>query len=108
MLSKLGVDISRLKWPIREQLPVIDEIFIKHTNQEAIISSTYEGDHSPGSLHYADLAIDLRLPYKNRDAIMVELKQRLNDGYKKGKLYDILFSYVNRKPVCIHIEYDPG
>jgi hypothetical protein len=96
MLIKLGVDISRLKPPIRKKLNTIEKIFNDCADCEAVISSTYEGNHSPSSLHYADLAIDFRLPPRNVNIVVEELKRRL------GKDYDIL-----REVNHIHIEFDP-
>jgi len=96
MLLKLGVDISRLKPPIRKKLNLIEKIFNDCADCEAVITSTYEGSHSPSSLHYANLAIDLRLPPRNINTVVEELKRRL------GKDYDIV-----KEPTHIHLEFDP-
>ena len=95
MLVKLGVDISRLNRPIRRTLNKIDTIFSNHL-EEPVITSTYEGDHSPSSLHYCDDAIDIRHPKTNKTPIQKELKKTL------GKDYDVV-SVQNHT----HIEYDP-
>lgn len=97
MLLKLGVDISRLERPIRRALNQIDAVFLKY-GKEAVITSTYEGNHSPGSLHYANLAVDIR----SRD---------LNDSEKKGILKDLLGKLGSNFDVImevnhIHLEYD--
>ena len=99
MLLKLGVDISRLKRPIRRKLNAIDRHFFLN-NHEAVITSTYEGTHSPSSLHYCNLAIDLRLPTGMLNHELIEFV----DGLKKeiGKLFDVLLERDH-----IHIEYDP-
>ena len=58
MLLKMGVDISRLERPIRRALNKIEKVFQKY-GKEPVITSTYEGNHSPGSLHYANSRPDL-------------------------------------------------
>ena len=95
MLVKLGVDISKLKRPIRRILNRIDIIFNDH-GHEAVITSTYEGDHSPGSLHYDDNAIDFRLPKKKAKIIYGDICKVLDMNY------DVLLEGDH-----IHIEYDP-
>ncbi|RLC84240.1 MAG: hypothetical protein DRI93_03245 [Aquificota bacterium] len=96
MLLKLGVDISRLRRPIRRALNRIDRVFRDH-GLEAVITSTYEGNHSPSSLHYANLAVDIRLPKKLSPA---EITQELRDAL--GSDYDVVLERDH-----IHIEYDP-
>ena len=96
MLLKLGVDISRLKRQIRDALPKIDSVLREETQNEAVLTSTYSGDHLPGSLHYANLAVDLRLPVKNLDLVLYKLSLRL------GPDYDVVAESNH-----IHIEHDP-
>ena len=95
MLLKFGVDISRLRPPIRKKLNLIENIVVQHSMKEAVVTSTYEGTHSPRSLHYANLAIDLRNPDKIQ-SILSDLKSRL------GKDFDVVGEHDH-----IHIEYDP-
>lgn len=95
MLVKLGVSIERLKRPARRALPKVEHIFVNH-GEEAVITSTFEGDHSPGSLHYTDLAFDVRKPKKHKAVIGQEIKIKL------GKSYDVV-PETNH----YHIEYDP-
>jgi len=95
MLLKLGVDISRLKRPIRKALNKIEAVYREH-GEEAVITSTYEGNHMPSSLHYANLAVDIRLPTKDKEKIAKQLKERLGDKY------DVILEHNH-----IHIEYDP-
>jgi len=95
MLIKAGVDISRLKPQIRKKLRAIEQLFIQR-DDELVITSTYEGTHSAGSLHYADLAIDTRYPRKYRGTIVDQLKAEL------GPDYDVVAEGDH-----IHIEYDP-
>lgn len=98
MLLKLGVDISRLERPIRRALNKIESIYQRIAMEEAVITSTYEGNHSPGSLHYANLAVDIRLPSDReiRGVIAIKLKEEL------GPDYDVVLEANH-----IHIEYDP-
>jgi hypothetical protein len=95
MLLKLGVDISKLEKPIRKILPIVEKLWLNSENKEAVITSTYEGTHSPGSLHYANLAIDLRL--SSNPSKMLELLKRSIDSN-----YDIILETDH-----FHIEYDP-
>ena len=95
MLLKLGVSIERLKRPARRALIRVDHVF-KKDEGEAVITSTFEGDHSPSSLHYADLAFDVRKPKKRIEAIKIDIKTIL------GKDFDV----VNEGD-HYHIEYDP-
>ena len=95
MLLKAGVDISRLRPEIRKKLPIIEGVFESLELGELTITSTYEGTHSAGSLHYANLAIDLRYPEVSNLIIGI-LKEEL------GPDYDIVDEGDH-----IHIEYDP-
>ena len=95
MLIKAGVDISRLKPEIRKKLNEIARRVWSIAKEELIITSTYEGNHSEGSLHYADLAVDIR-----RMGYGQEVRYELRD--KLGMDYDVVL-----KADHIHIEYDP-
>lgn len=95
MLLKAGVDISRLKRPIRRVLGIADGM-LNQEGEELVVTSTYEGDHIPSSLHYSDEAFDSRKPRVNEVGFVLQLRQRL------GKNYDIVL-YQNH----IHYEYDP-
>ena len=95
MLIKAGVDISRLRPEIRKKLTKIAAILWATENEELIITSTYEGTHSEGSLQYANLAVDIRRT-KGRTVGYNEIKRFLGDDY------DVIL-----EPDHIHIEYDP-
>jgi len=95
MLLKAGVDISRLKREIRRALPKLDRIY-RGLGEHLVITSTYEGTHSPGSLHYANDAVDTRLPAREVKGTMAEIRREL------GPDYDVV-KEVNH----IHIEWDP-
>jgi len=95
MLIKAGVDISRLNREIRRALPKIQRVLHRY-HTEMVITSTYEGNHGDGSLHYCDDAVDVRKPIAFKQSIKEELKKELGPGY------DI---YI--KGLCIHVEWDP-
>ena len=95
MLIKAGVDISRLRPEIRKKLTKIAAIIYSCNEGEIIITSTYEGTHSDGSLHYANLAIDIRKNVK-RCLSVKEIRRELGDDYD-----------VIEYETHIHIEYDP-
>jgi len=95
MLIKAGVDISRLRPEIRKKLNEIASRVWAIEQEELVITCTYGGTHSEGSLHYADLAIDIRR-YKKGSQVRSDLVGKL------GPDYDVVLS-----PTHIHIEYDP-
>ncbi len=95
MLCKLGVDISRLKREMRRVLPIIEKIYKKH-GEEAVITSTYEGNHSVGSLHYSDNAVDIRKHRTKPKTVADEIRK------EAGNDYDIVLEKTH-----IHAEFDP-
>ena len=95
MLIKAGVDISRLERNTRRALGKVDRVLESH-NQETIITSTFDGNHGAGSLHYANQAFDLRLPEADRENIEAMIFEELDGDF------DILWEFDH-----IHIEYDP-
>lgn len=95
MLIKAGVDISRLRPEIRKKLNEIARRVWAIEQEELTITSTYEGSHSEGSLHYANLAIDIRR-HKKGSHVISDLIGKL------GKDYDVILEADH-----IHIEYDP-
>lgn len=95
MLIKAGVDISRLTRQTRRALRLVSDYFFEH-GEECVVTSTYEGNHSAGSLHYSNEAFDTRLPASKSETFLHDLKSRL------GKNYDVVIETFH-----IHIEYDP-
>jgi len=95
MLIKAGVDISRLERNTRRALRKVANIFRRY-NQEMIITSTYEGNHGEGSLHYANQAFDVRFPDDDRENIEAAIFEELSNNF------DVLMEFDH-----IHIEYDP-
>jgi hypothetical protein len=95
MLLKAGVDISRLERNTRRSLTVVDSIFDDEIGF-FVITSTYEGNHSAGSLHYANQAYDVRWPAVNGHKIFRRIQKAL------GPKFDVV-----KERDHIHIEYDP-
>jgi hypothetical protein len=95
MLIKAGVDIQRLNREIRRALPKIQGV-LNYYNEELVITSTFEGTHGEGSLHYCNDAIDIRAP----DGHGVTANRRLKEAL--GKDYDVVLERDH-----IHVEYDP-
>lgn len=94
MLLKLGVSIERLNREIRRALDPVDTIY--HAGgEEVVITSTFEGDHKAGSLHYSNDAFDVRMPKKNPDEVAQGMRRRL------GKDFDVVLELDH-----IHVEYD--
>jgi len=96
MLLKLGVSIEYLNREIRRALDTIESIYFSAGEGEVVITETRGGTHKPGSLHYADDAIDLRLPKKNVGELAQEMRRKL------GSKYDVVVEISH-----IHVEHDP-
>ena len=96
MLIKLGVDISRLNRDIRRALTVIDTI-CSGNGEESVLTSTYDGNHSAGSLHYSNDAFDIATANLIDPTLTyLQIKKGLRPGY------DVIKEFNH-----IHIEYDP-
>jgi len=95
MLIKQGVDISRLNRKIRRGLGIVGRIY-NENDEELVITSTYEGNHGAGSLHYGNDAFDIRLPLKCPGTVVARVRRGL------GSKYDLV-----ERPDHVHIEYDP-
>uniref|UniRef100_A0A6H1ZQA2 Peptidase n=1 Tax=viral metagenome TaxID=1070528 RepID=A0A6H1ZQA2_9ZZZZ len=95
MLIKAGVDISRLNREIRRSLPRVEAIYDEYL-EDFVITSTFEGNHGAGSLHYSNDAYDVRSPNENGVEIYMAIKENLGDSYDVASEGD-----------HIHIEYDP-
>jgi len=95
MLIKAGVDISRLERNTRRGLMRASRV-METAGEEIVITSTYEGTHGAGSLHYANQAFDMRQPEHDPVTAIHELKDCLGDDFD-----------VVGETDHIHIEYDP-
>lgn len=96
MLLKLGVDISRLSRNCRRGLNAVESAFAAWS-LEPVITSTFEGTHSPSSLHYANEAFDIRIPGKHEEKILDKIKKSL-----QPQGFDVVDEHNHW-----HIEYDP-
>jgi len=95
MLIKAGVDISRLERNTRRSLNKVAYIF-SEAGELFIITSTYEGNHSEGSLHYANQAYDVRLPVESKMRILAKIQNVLTTDFDVI-MYELIY----------HIEFDP-
>lgn len=103
-----GVNISRLRPELLQLFPLIDQVFWAW-NKTPILTSGNDGQHLPHSLHYADLAFDLRVKHLGdfpaRKSLYACLKREIDRLYPGW--YDVLHENVNRESEHIHIEASP-
>jgi len=90
-----GVDISRLNREIRRALGVCKSIYDRH-GSDLFVTSTFEGNHGAGSLHYSHDAFDIARAPENNYQITLEIQRKL------GVKYDVVAETTHN-----HIEYDP-
>jgi len=95
MLIKAGVDISMLSRNARRGMQICND-YLEPKGEEIIITSTFEGNHSAGSLHYSNDAFHFRLPLVPLDVLIDELRGLL------GLDYAVILHTSH-----IHVEYDP-
>jgi hypothetical protein len=97
MKIKKGVIMSGLQLPMRKALIEANHVYNFH-NQELVITSAIDGEHSAGSYHYYGYAVDLRTRYfTDNEALDVAKKIR----EKLGNDYTVLFETNH-----IHIQYN--
>ncbi len=101
MLVKWGAKVSELDAHIRAAFPNIIHAY-SLVGQEPVITSGNDGTHMQGSLHYRNLAIDLRLPskYNGLSAADMIVHNKLADLLAPD--YDVILEETH-----IHVEYDP-
>ena len=108
MRGKEGVDVNHLRPELFQLFPVIDAVFFAFS-KVPIITSTHDGSHMKGSLHYSDLAYDLRVRHlgeqQARHSLFMCLKKEIERIYPG--LYDVLHEYVGSESEHIHIEASP-
>ncbi len=97
MWIKAGVSIVRLEKPARMALNVVGMV-LDQNGIDLYVTSTDEGNHSKGSLHYANLAFDMGIKGVTQKMID-DIRKHLNGNVKK---YDVIDENDH-----IHIEYDP-
>lgn len=102
---KAGADVDGLKPEITEKFDEIVKVFAD-LGLTPVITSGNDSRHGTNSLHYSDLAIDLRAN-NITDAQGYELRDALRKAL--GGDYDVLFeTFTNGANDHIHIEYDPN
>jgi hypothetical protein len=94
---KPGVRILGIKPETVLALIIAESVYRDH-QQECVITSLVEGEHSRGSIHYQGFAFDLRTNTLGKDVPVVhsELKNRL------GADFDVIIEVDH-----IHCEYQP-
>lgn len=99
MIIKKGVDITRLKDTVKEELERIETCcqLINGKKYQMTITSGNDGVHMENSKHYRNEAIDIR----RRDMINA-MKTAKIIKYVLGNNYDVILESDH-----IHIEYDP-
>lgn len=92
---KLGVSIEKLNREIRRATVPIEIVYAEN-GDEAVLTSAGEGTHGVGSLHYANDAVDVRMPKSNAGEVAQDLRRKL------GPDFDVVLELDH-----IHVEYDP-
>ena len=108
MRCKDGVNVNYLRPELFQLFPVVEQVFWAFS-KVPIITSTHDGSHMKGSLHYSDLAFDLRVRHlgeqQARHSLFMCLKKEIERLYPG--MYDILHEYVGSESEHIHIECSP-
>lgn len=98
--TKEGVQYFHLKYPMRTASEIIGGVFEEY-GYPCIITSTIEGRHESGSLHYCGLAADYRtrhLPDNIKKNLINEIIIRL---IQKSECYQVIAEKTH-----LHVEYD--
>jgi len=99
---KEGVIFKSLRPEIYLILPTLSAIFA-HFKRDCVITSANDGKHKDGSLHYKDLALDLRskhlLDLDEKNALKNALSERL------GIKYRVLFENIGTDNEHYHIQF---
>lgn len=98
MQLKKGVSLTGLRLAMRPVLVEADQIW-EDLGQELVITSTTEGVHSAGSLHYYGYAVDLRTRYFNK-----EERFKAYCALVEALEYEGFNIYMH--DTHIHVEYD--
>ena len=91
--------MSKLEYFTRRSLNNVQKFFEEKGLDEPVITSTFEGTHSQGSLHYANRAYDLRLPKGSKEFLQELAKDLWN---VLGKDFFVLLEGNH-----IHVQYNP-
>lgn len=93
-----------LRPEIYKLFPILDDIFTS-LHLPCVITSANDGTHMTGSLHYKNLAIDVR----SHDLGSLDQKHEVLQKMKSvcGPDYDILFENPGEDNEHFHLEFDP-
>lgn len=101
---KTGVRLLGLRPEMVLAHGIIAAAFAEH-GHDCTVSTGIEGTHSPGSEHYAGLALDYRLndvqPVEHRVVIVTTVRDAL------GADFDVLHESRGTPNEHLHVEYDP-
>jgi len=103
---KDGVDLSTLSPQALAALYTAQTVATAN-GYNLVVTSTTDGVHSSGSLHYSGLAFDIR-GNDVSDAVMQSFSDALQAAL--GNDYDVVPEYYASNPANdhIHVEYDPA
>lgn len=97
---KQGVSLKNLNASIYVALFICNKIFEQH-GYKMVVTSTKEGIHKHGSLHYQGLAVDLRTRHLD-DNVIPLITEEIE---KNLKIIDVRFQTI-LESTHIHIEFD--
>jgi len=98
IIVKQGVIFKRITYPIYRVLGILFDVS-NMLGKQMVITSANDSKHKENSLHYKDLAIDIRIRHLEQDEIQLVLNYLRK---KLGEDYDVILESDH-----IHIEYDP-
>lgn len=84
---------------VMDAMSIADELSLKISGKEIVVTSLLDGVHSKNSLHYTGNAFDMRVwiyTEKQKQSLLYQLKKKL------GINYDIIDEETH-----LHIEWDP-
>ena len=96
MNIKKGVVLTGVRPEIVLAMNFVDLLYYT-LGQDLVITSVLDGKHMENSLHYSGCAFDFRLPEKNVNEIVLELRMEL------GNNYDVVLESDH-----IHVEFQPS
>ena len=102
IICKPNVRFKRLLPQIYSLFAKLDAMFTTY-GLDCVITSGNDSTHKTGSLHYADLAVDLRskhVPEEDKDAALEQLRAIC------GPDYDVLLEHRGGEQEHFHVEYD--
>lgn len=100
---KDGVHFEALRREVLNMLPYVDAIY-SGLGYNVVITSANDGVHNPGSLHYANLALDFRIKHLPK-TLWIKVAEML--AHALGAGYDVLLESPETENAHIHLEWDP-